>query len=65
MFKGTWLEVLGLLKIYEGSTFFNGVGYNENLVAGVFSNSYDNLVSPFENLVVFSWKLSYKLVSPL
>lgn len=65
MFKGTWLDVLGLLKIYEGSTFFNGVGYNENLVVGVFSNSYDNLVNPFENLVVLSWKLSYKLVSPL
>lgn len=65
MFKGTWLDVLGLLKISEGSTFFNGVGYNENLVVGVFSNSYDNFVNPFENLVVLSWKLSYKLVSPL
>lgn len=65
MFKGTWWDVLGLLKIYEGSTFFNGVGYNENLVVGVFSNSSDNLINPFENLVVLSWKLSYKLVSPL
>ena len=36
MFKGTWLDVLGLLNIYEGSTVFNGVGYNENLVDAVF-----------------------------